>query len=152
MLRAMLRHWSADDPGDPIYRRIPCNPGRRIRKPATPYCRRSRSQRRCRIRKHPRQSSARQPAKVQTMLKKYILWNIRVYQQYISPKKGFRCPYRPSCSNYAREAVEKYGAWRGGLLALRRLLRCVPWTKGGNDPVPELKKKPGKHMRIRRLC
>ena len=72
------------------------------------------------------------------MLKRYVLWNIRVYQKYISPVKGFHCPYCPSCSNYAMEAVQRYGVWRGGRLAIWRLLRCNPWTKGGYDPVPDL--------------
>ena len=47
-----------------------------------------------------------------------------------------RCRYIPTCSEYAVEAVEKYGAAKGGLLALRRLMRCHPFHKGGYDPVP----------------
>ncbi len=46
------------------------------------------------------------------------------------------CRYQPSCSAYAIGAVERYGAWRGGLLAARRLLRCHPWGGSGYDPVP----------------
>ena len=75
------------------------------------------------------------------MLKQYMIWNIRSYQKYISPHKNFHCPYCPSCSTYSLEAIEKYGAWTGGWLAVRRLMRCNPWTKGGEDPVPELKNK-----------
>ena len=48
------------------------------------------------------------------MIKRFIIWNIRCYQKYISPMKGFHCPYCPSCSNYALDAVRKYGAWKGG--------------------------------------
>ena len=61
---------------------------------------------------------------------------IRFYQRHISPYKGYRCPYIPSCSQYGLEAIEKYGALKGGYLALRRILRCHPLHKGGYDPVP----------------
>ena len=47
------------------------------------------------------------------------------------------CRYLPTCSEYAYTAVERFGIWRGGWLAGRRLLRCHPWAKGGLDPVPE---------------
>lgn len=46
------------------------------------------------------------------------------------------CRYRPTCSEYARLAIEGHGAWRGGGLAVRRILRCHPWHPGGDDPVP----------------
>jgi putative membrane protein insertion efficiency factor len=61
---------------------------------------------------------------------------IRSYQYAISPFLGRSCRYHPSCSEYAVEAVEKYGALRGGWLALRRIGRCHPWHPGGYDPVP----------------
>ena len=70
------------------------------------------------------------------MIKKYIIWNIKSYQKYISPYKGFKCPYCPSCSTYALQSLEKYGVVKGSWLALKRLLRCNPLTKGGYDPVP----------------
>ena len=50
--------------------------------------------------------------------------------------KTTKCPYYPTCSTYGLEEVEKYGAWKGGLLALWRILRCNPFSKGGYDPVP----------------
>ena len=50
--------------------------------------------------------------------------------------KTVKCPYFPSCSNYAIEAVSKHGAFYGGLLAAWRILRCNPFSKGGYDPVP----------------
>ena len=50
------------------------------------------------------------------MLKRFIIWNIKCYQKYISPMKKFHCPYHPSCSNYALEAVMKHGVWKGGRL------------------------------------
>ena len=61
---------------------------------------------------------------------------VRFYQRSISPLYPRRCNYFPTCSQYALEALEKYGAWKGGLLALRRLLRCHPFHRGGFDPVP----------------
>lgn len=63
---------------------------------------------------------------------------IRVYQWFISPLLGNHCRFYPSCSQYAREAIERYGVLRGGWLALRRILRCHPWHPGGVDPIPEL--------------
>jgi putative membrane protein insertion efficiency factor len=62
---------------------------------------------------------------------------IRLYQWTVSPLLGPRCRFYPSCSHYALEAVERFGALRGGWLALRRLLRCHPWQPGGFDPVPQ---------------
>nr|WP_207742323.1 MULTISPECIES: membrane protein insertion efficiency factor YidD [Clostridia] len=62
---------------------------------------------------------------------------VRVYQKYLSPLKGHStCIYFPTCSQYAVEAIEKYGALKGGLLAVWRILRCNPFSKGGYDPVP----------------
>ena len=71
-------------------------------------------------------------------MRKLAIASIRVYQYAISPMMASHCRFYPSCSQYAREAVERYGAWRGGGLAIRRLLRCHPWHEGGIDPVPEL--------------
>ena len=68
-------------------------------------------------------------------MKRVFLRLIRFYQRYISPGRP-RC-FIPTCSQYAVEAIEKYGAWKGGWLALRRLLRCNPFYKGDfYDPVP----------------
>ena len=64
------------------------------------------------------------------------LWMIRFYRRNISPLRAPCCRFIPTCSEYAMEAVEKYGALKGGWLALRRLLRCHPFHKGGYDPVP----------------
>ena len=66
-----------------------------------------------------------------------MIRGIRLYQRYLSPLKGnIRCPYIPSCSQYAVDAISKYGAVKGGLLASWRILRCNPLSKGGIDPVP----------------
>jgi hypothetical protein len=62
---------------------------------------------------------------------------IRAYQWFISPLLGNHCRFYPSCSQYAREAIERHGARRGVWLAVLRLLRCHPWHSGGVDPVPE---------------
>ena len=62
---------------------------------------------------------------------------IRLYQWVVSPWLGPKCRFHPSCSQYALEAIERFGALRGGYLALRRLARCHPWHPGGFDPVPE---------------
>ena len=69
-------------------------------------------------------------------MKRAILRRIRFYQTAMSPLFPPRCRYIPTCSEYALQAVEKYGPLRGGFLALRRLLRCNPFHKGGYDPVP----------------
>ena len=69
-------------------------------------------------------------------MKHMMIRAIRWYQKYLSPLKTTRCPYIPTCSNYALQAIEKYGALKGSWLALRRLLRCHPFHKGGYDPVP----------------
>jgi len=61
---------------------------------------------------------------------------IRFYQLAISPMTPSVCRYYPSCSNYAIEAIDKYGALKGGWLAIRRILRCHPFRPGGFDPVP----------------
>ena len=70
------------------------------------------------------------------MLKKLFIFLIKFYQKYISPTKTTRCPYYPTCSCYGLEAVEKYGALKGGGLALWRIIRCNPFSHGGFDPVP----------------
>lgn len=74
------------------------------------------------------------------MIKRFVIYGIKSYQKYISPIKGFHCPYCPSCSNYALEAIRVHGVLKGGVLAFWRLLRCNPFTKGGYDPVPKLNK------------
>jgi len=78
-------------------------------------------------------------------MKKIILFLIKAYQKFVSPiKKNFslmfgfhevKCKYYPTCSEYAKQAVEKYGAAHGAFLGIKRILRCNPFSKGGYDPV-----------------
>lgn len=70
------------------------------------------------------------------MIKKFMLGLIKFYRKYISPLRRDCCIYMPTCSEYAIEAVEKYGVLKGGFLACKRILRCNPFAKGGYDPVP----------------
>jgi hypothetical protein len=77
-------------------------------------------------------------------MKKLVLFLISLYQKTFSPDHGLighrllggSCRFRPTCSEYAYEAVEKHGVWRGLALSLGRILRCHPFAKGGFDPVP----------------
>ena len=66
-------------------------------------------------------------------MKKIFIAIIKFYRKYISPMKSTKCPYYPSCSQYGLEAVEKYGVCKGGLLAVWRIIRCNPFSKGGID-------------------
>ena len=75
------------------------------------------------------------------MMKKLFLILIRFYQTAISPHMGPKCKYYPTCSQYTYEAIERFGAFKGGFMGLWRILRCNPWSKGGYDPVPEKKHK-----------
>jgi len=61
---------------------------------------------------------------------------VRCYRWLISPLLPPACRFHPSCSEYAEEALERHGAWRGAWLAARRVCRCGPWHPGGCDPVP----------------
>ncbi|CVI69079.1 Putative membrane protein insertion efficiency factor [Clostridiales bacterium CHKCI001] len=73
------------------------------------------------------------------LLKKLLILCIRGYQKYLSPLKSNHCKYTPTCSQYAIEALEKHGLIKGTMLAVWRILRCNPFSKGGYDPVPEKK-------------
>ena len=63
-----------------------------------------------------------------------LIW---VYRNAISPLLGPRCRHVPTCSDYAQESITRFGVWRGGWLAVSRILRCHPWGTQGLDPVPE---------------
>lgn len=70
------------------------------------------------------------------MIRKLIIGLIRLYQAGLSPLLPASCRFTPTCSEYAAEAVDRFGAWKGSLLAARRLLRCHPLGGKGFDPVP----------------
>lgn len=70
-------------------------------------------------------------------MKKIFLKLIRFYQVCISPRTSPKCKYYPTCSQYGYEAVERFGALKGGAMTVWRILRCNPFSKGGYDPVPE---------------
>ena len=71
------------------------------------------------------------------MIRKLLIAPIRFYQKYLSGTKRYsHCKYYPTCSQYAIEAIEKYGPLKGLGLAIWRVLRCNPFSKGGYDPVP----------------
>ncbi len=67
-----------------------------------------------------------------------LLGIIRLYQATLSRVLPPTCRFEPSCSHYGYEAIARYGAWRGGWLAIKRLSRCHPLNPGGYDPVPDL--------------
>ena len=76
------------------------------------------------------------------MTAKLLIALIRAYQLTLSPFLGGSCRFLPSCSAYAREAIETHGAWRGSLLAARRLSKCHPFGASGLDPVPAPRSSP----------
>jgi hypothetical protein len=73
---------------------------------------------------------------VRNLPRKLVILCIRGYQKFISPLFPPTCRFTPTCSAYAVTSVERYGVFRGGWLAVRRIARCHPWNPGGYDPVP----------------
>lgn len=69
-------------------------------------------------------------------LTKLLIGMIRLYQITLSPWLGGACRYTPTCSNYGIQALEKYGAFKGSWLTIKRVLSCNPWGGSGYDPVP----------------
>ena len=71
-------------------------------------------------------------------MKKILIWLIKQYQKHISKwltSKNINCKFYPTCSEYTKQAIEKYGAVKGLLLGIARILRCNPFSKGGYDPL-----------------
>ncbi len=79
-----------------------------------------------------------------------LSWVVRGYQVFVSPLlhalagPGFGCRFSPTCSQYAREVLREHGLWRGGWLAVRRILRCHPFHPGGHDPPPRREARRGR--------
>jgi len=71
------------------------------------------------------------------LMSKILIALIVFYQKYISPLKPATCRFYPSCSDYAIQAIQKHGFYKGTFLALRRILKCHPYHAGGYDPVPD---------------
>ena len=69
------------------------------------------------------------------MIKKALIILIKVYRKFISPLKKPCCRFYPTCSAYAMQAIEKYGAFKGSFLAIKRILKCHPFNDGGYDPL-----------------
>ena len=70
-------------------------------------------------------------------MKTFFLLLIKGYQYLLSPLLGNNCRFYPRCSDYSREAIERYGLVKGGYLSLRRIVKCHPYHEGGYDPVPK---------------
>ena len=71
-------------------------------------------------------------------MKKIFLYGIQIYQKTLSPildYKGIKCKYYPTCSEYTKQAIEKYGVIKGCMLGIKRILKCNPFSKGGYDPL-----------------
>lgn len=68
-------------------------------------------------------------------MSRFVILSIKLYRYCLSPFFGAHCRFDPSCSEYAAEAVAKYGTLRGLLLSFERLARCHPWCEGGHDPL-----------------
>lgn len=71
-------------------------------------------------------------------MKKFLIWLIGIYQRNISiwlESKNINCKFYPTCSEYTKQAIEKYGAVKGSILGIYRICRCNPFSKGGYDPL-----------------
>lgn len=82
-------------------------------------------------------------------MRQLLILLLRGYKRFISPLLGQHCRFHPSCSVYSMQAIERFGALRGGWLTARRLARCQPFCDGGLDPVPETWPKRGEHRQCR---
>ena len=71
------------------------------------------------------------------VIERLLIALLRFYKRWLSPLLGPRCRFHPTCSEYALQAIARFGALRGSWLALKRIARCHPWNSGGYDPVPQ---------------
>ena len=83
------------------------------------------------------QDTLRQKYIFRLLMKTVLIWLIRVYRNYISPLFPPSCRYQPTCSQYAIQAIERFGICQGSWLALKRIVRCNPFYPGGYDPIPQ---------------
>lgn len=74
-------------------------------------------------------------------MKHFFIFLVQLYQKYISPLKPPTCRFYPTCSQYSLEAYQRYGAWRGTYLTIKRISKCHPFHPGGIDMVPDGKSK-----------
>jgi putative membrane protein insertion efficiency factor len=74
---------------------------------------------------------------MRTAIQTVMVFGVRAYQVMLGPMLPAACRYTPSCSQYAIDALNRHGPWRGGWLAVRRISRCHPFHRGGYDPVPD---------------
>ena len=77
--------------------------------------------------------------KIQTIICAFLIGIVKFYKKAISPWLPVACRYKPTCSEYMIEAIQRFGAWHGLILGLKRIGRCHPWGGFGFDPVPEKK-------------
>jgi uncharacterized protein len=82
-------------------------------------------------------------AGIDKAMRSILIFLIRGYRYFVSPLLGAHCRFEPSCSAYAQQALQRFGTFRGGRLAILRILRCHPWHPGGHDPVPSMKHRHG---------
>lgn len=68
-------------------------------------------------------------------MRKFLIFFISKYQKHISPYLGKHCKYYPTCSEYTKQAIEKYGTFKGILYGIKRIIKCNPFSKGGYDPL-----------------
>ena len=71
------------------------------------------------------------------MIKFFFILPIKIYQSVLSPFFGKSCRFEPTCSSYSIEAINQYGVVKGIILSIKRILKCHPWGKSGDDPVPD---------------
>lgn len=88
--------------------------------------------------RHSERAIERQPFSVMRLPRLLLKAPVHIYRWTLRPLVGWRCRHMPTCSEYALEAIEKNGAWKGGWLTLARLVRCRPGGSSGYDPVPDL--------------
>ncbi|HSL26419.1 MAG TPA: membrane protein insertion efficiency factor YidD [Acidimicrobiia bacterium] len=83
------------------------------------------------------QPTRRHTTKLTAIPRQFAIGLIRIYQKLVSPNLRANCRYQPTCSQYAVDAIARFGLWRGGWLAIKRVGRCHPLHPGGFDPVPD---------------